>query len=66
MLLQVHDELVFEAPEAEAERLMRGRQARHGARLTARRGAIRAAGSGSAGGQELGRGALTISFSPCV
>ena len=60
MLLQVHDELVFEAPEAEADASVRPGPPGHGARRRAGRGAQRAAARGGPRGRQLGRGALSI------
>lgn len=57
MLLQVHDELVFEVPEAEAEATLP--VVRHAMETAAAPpSSRRAAEGGRAGGEELGRGAL--------
>ncbi len=58
MLLQVHDELVFECPEKEAKNACRGRDEDHVRCAPARRAAERAAGGGSEVSEVVGGGAL--------
>ena len=60
MLLQVHDELVFEAPEDEVEKALPVIRRGDGRGARTRADPARAAGSGGAGGGELGGGALNV------
>ena len=62
MLLQVHDELVFEAPARGGGCDDPGDPPHHGGGAVAGSGVIGAAGGGGARRQQLGRGALTISI----
>ena len=59
MLLQVHDELVFEVPDGARRKPRGGDQAGHGERRRAGDEARRAAGRRGRLGRALGRGALT-------
>ena len=66
MLLQVHDELIFEAPEKEVDataKLVRGGDGKSGA---AGGGNFSAAGGRSPRRRQLGRGALALASTPSM